>query len=772
MRDNVKAFCKVCSEVFDPIQPIFEIGSLQVPGQEGYADLRPFFKGKTYVGCDIRQGLGVDRIENVEKLTLDDETVGTFIIVDTLEHIENPRRALEEIYRALKRNGMVIMSSVQNFPIHDYPADFWRFTLECFNLLLKNFPSKSKNELVSFFGILGNKISIWHSWLDLKIFRPMDKQRLKEKYHISDNFVVLFVGRLEKYKGVQLLLQVARLLADDPRVLSVFVGPGSLSNKVKLASVKFKNVKYLGSMSAEELVEIYNKRAMKDWIKCIGDDEKDKIILFRPKPHPTAIYKGVPLSLLAIAAPLEKLGYKIKIIDATVDDEYIQKILGTVNNTIICLGITSMTGYQIYDGLKVAKLVKERCPHIPIVWGGFHPSILPKQTVSNPYVDIVVRGQGERTFAQLIYHLKNNLPLNSILGITYKENGKIIENPDRPFEDINNFPPVPYHLVDVEKYVTDHPFVGPRSINYVSSQGCPYRCAFCADQRVYKRRWSGLKAQRVLDDLEHLINKYRIRSVKFNDDNFFVNKERVRQICKGIIERKLNIKWGWANGRADQLVRFDRDRDLWRLIKKSRCTSILIGAESGSQKILDLLNKDITVEDTIKLARICRSYGIKIVYSLMIGLPTQNIEKEFNKTVNLINRIQSICDDHKIMWFIYTPYPGTPLYDLCVKSGLEEPKSLEEWSQFDLQWNSPWVPRRYRKLIEQFNIFIFPFISRRCLELSKKVKRLIVSRLLHYSLIKLFHYMALFRLRYKFFSLPVEHVLIKTKLASRPPGSR
>src|SRR4030042_4519331 len=139
MRDNVRSFIECFSRVFCPLEPIFEIGSLQVPGQIGYADLRPFFEGKTYIGCDARKGPGVDRIENVEQLSLDNETAGTIVIVDTLEHVENPHRAVDEIYRVIKNSGMVIMTSPQNFPIHDYPRDFWRFTPEGFGFLLRKF---------------------------------------------------------------------------------------------------------------------------------------------------------------------------------------------------------------------------------------------------------------------------------------------------------------------------------------------------------------------------------------------------------------------------------------------------------------------------------------------------------------------------------------------------------------------------------------------------------------------------------------------------------
>lgn len=142
MRENVRNFVEILAKEFDIMSPIIEIGSFQVPGQEELANLRSIFQGKTFIGCDMRIGNGVDRIENVECLSFEDESVGTVIILDTLEHVENCFLALDEINRILKKDGMVIMSSVMDFPIHDYPSDYWRFTPEAFKLLLKKFPIK------------------------------------------------------------------------------------------------------------------------------------------------------------------------------------------------------------------------------------------------------------------------------------------------------------------------------------------------------------------------------------------------------------------------------------------------------------------------------------------------------------------------------------------------------------------------------------------------------------------------------------------------------
>ena len=139
MRQSVKDYLAKTLNRCSLSEPIYEIGSYRVEGQEEFADLRPFFPGKVYVGCDMRAGLGVDRVEDVHCLRIKSNCIGTVLIFDTLEHVENVHRAMSEIHRVLKPGGMVILSSVMKFPIHDYPSDYWRFTPKAFELLLKPF---------------------------------------------------------------------------------------------------------------------------------------------------------------------------------------------------------------------------------------------------------------------------------------------------------------------------------------------------------------------------------------------------------------------------------------------------------------------------------------------------------------------------------------------------------------------------------------------------------------------------------------------------------
>jgi SAM-dependent methyltransferase len=141
MRELIRQFVRIVADTLPVSNPVYEFGSLQVPGQEGFADLRPFFPGKKYIGADMRAGPGVDLILNLHRIDLPAESAGTVLLFDTIEHVEFPRKAMEEIKRILRPDGMLIISSVMNFPIHEYPYDYWRFTPEAFRSLLQSFSS-------------------------------------------------------------------------------------------------------------------------------------------------------------------------------------------------------------------------------------------------------------------------------------------------------------------------------------------------------------------------------------------------------------------------------------------------------------------------------------------------------------------------------------------------------------------------------------------------------------------------------------------------------
>ena len=310
-------------------------------------------------------------------------------------------------------------------------------------------------------------------------------------------------------------------------------------------------------------------------------------------------------------------------------------------------------------------------------------------------MDLAVKGQGEITFEEVIKHLERGQEdMSDILGVTYIRDGKLVDTDERPVENINVFPPMPYHMVDVEKALAInrtrfHERI--KTLEFHSSQGCPHRCAYCADAKIYKRKWMGLSAERVISEVGRLIERYGVSQINFSDANFFVDEERIEKICRGFLDNKFRLQWV-ASTRADRWVKYKPET--LELVRDAGCRRIIIGAESGNQEVLDMVTKDASVEATLESARICARLGIKVSYDFIIGFPHRPDQKldDVTDTMNLIRQIKVVHPDVMTKVFFYTPFPGTPLYNLSVQYGLKEPHSLEEWSVFNpVNMKTIWV---------------------------------------------------------------------------------
>lgn len=492
-----------------------------------------------------------------------------------------------------------------------------------------------------------------------------------------------------------------------------------------------------------------------------------KIVLFRPRLNKNGKEPLVtPLSLLAISAPLERQGYQVKIIDAMIDPGYEQKIISEARGAI-CLGITAITGYQIFDAVKTARAVKKIYQDLPIVWGGWHPTVTPRQTIQHECVDVVVNGLGEVTFKELVYSLEQNIGLERVKGILFKKSGKIVENIPRPLNDIE-FLPLPYHLLDVEKYIRTS-YMGRRTLDYRSCYGCPFSCHYCADSLMSQRKWLANTSQKVLDEMEDLVNRYNVDALLLLENNFFVDKKRVEEICRGIVERNLSLRFGSVSVRPEQFHNYDGR--LIELIHKAGFQQLLVGTESGSQEILDFINKQAKVEDTIRLKELCRPYGIELQISILVGLPLEemDIKYQIREAIKLIRRLQKIDYNQNFYFSIYIPYPGTKLFDLSLKLGLKEPKTLEDWAEIDAtKVRTPWVPKRYEIIVKQLNEYIFPYISR---QFAVDWENIYHGRLRWLKRMghKLFCFLARLRLKHEFFALPIDYkiLLLFKKLSNK-----
>jgi len=435
------------------------------------------------------------------------------------------------------------------------------------------------------------------------------------------------------------------------------------------------------------------------------------VVLIYPKTGlEISTHVRAPLSILTLGTTLKRNGYSVSLIDTRLTPE--QRIVEEAKEAIL-VGISSMTGLQIYHALRASEMIRQANPSVPIVWGGVHPTLLPEQTIRDPRVDIVVRGEGEQTIIELARALEGNRSLDGITGITYKDGDKILSNPDRPFIDLNTLLPLAWELLDryVDEYILSTPwiFVGRRVLDTFTSRGCTHRCAFCYNPVFHKRKHRFANPEKVLEEFQLLVGRYRLDGLSLGmDDNTFVVKSRIQTICELMVKNLPDIRWR-GDCRVDDLV--NMPPDLLKVMSKSGCISLLIGAESGSIRILDLIKKDITPEQIVESARVCAKYNIIPSYEFLMGLPTETYE-DLMQTKSIIDQILMVNPNAPIMINIYHPYPGSELYELAKKHGLKEPSSLEEWcsSPSWMEASAPWLEDKQRDFLERFS-FMSYFLS-------------------------------------------------------------
>ena len=374
-----------------------------------------------------------------------------------------------------------------------------------------------------------------------------------------------------------------------------------------------------------------------------------------------------------------------------------------------------MTGTQILHALKLAQTVKNLTGHkVPLVWGGCHPSVMPQQTLEHDNVDIVVNGEGDETFLELVQALDHKRGLSDIKGILYKDGENYVKTPPRPLMDVENLLPIPWELVDVEKYIHRDMYVQSRSRVLdvgQTSRGCPFNCGFCSSASLRERKWRAISVNKTLDRIEEDIRRFKLDGIWLRDDEFYINRKRATDICQGFIDRQFNINFYTSGTRADVFMKAsDNDIDV---LKRAGAHTLKFGAESGSQRVLDLMIKGIKVEQTLEANLRCKKFGITPVFGLMIGYPTETFE-EINQTIDLSFRLKQDNPAAQMETMaIFTPLPGTPDFQLAVKHGLKPPSTLEEWGNwifddYDFEGRrSPWyddIGRNYLGNISYMSI--------------------------------------------------------------------
>ena len=408
---------------------------------------------------------------------------------------------------------------------------------------------------------------------------------------------------------------------------------------------------------------------------------------------------SISVGLLSIATYLDSQGLKVDIIDGARERDYIEKIKSQAADCQYA-GLSVMTT-QIANALAISKLIKEINPNCQVVWGGSHPTFFIDQTIAHPLVDIVCSGEGEITF----FELASGQELPRIKGIIYKKNGQIIKNPLRELHD-----PAQTKLFNWD-LVAPEILKKLELIPSLTSRGCPHRCTFCINA-IVKNRWRGRTVEQVLEDLRIIKSKdyFSGKALRFWDENFFVDINRAKNIVAGLIERGLILPWE-TTVRADYIKEGMIDENFMADLRKSGCYLLSFGAESGSPIILRKIKKDIAPDQIVNSARLCLKYGIIPQYSFMIGLPGETKE-DMMLTLKVIDRLVKLSPKVQILGpQAFRPYPGSELYQECLASGWQAPKSLDEWAhlvQNELSYltvqNFTWV--KHKDLVESMEAYV------------------------------------------------------------------
>ncbi len=437
-----------------------------------------------------------------------------------------------------------------------------------------------------------------------------------------------------------------------------------------------------------------------------------RIILFNPvsSARRTPV---LPMSLLAIEAALEDRWPTVIVDGNLVADslEHLEAAIDGAEATTI-LAVTVMPGPQLEHATPLCRDLKQRHPELTIFWGGYFPSQHWEACLKDPAVDFVVRGHGESVFISLLDSLDTGSPtLESIAGLAWKDQGE---------PRSNNRPPVPHpaklphwnlESVNITRYLRPT-FLGSKTIGLHSSYGCPYFCAFCAVVNMVEGRWMAWSAERTADMVHRLHADWGADAIEFSDNNFFVDEKRVVEFSRRI--QDLGISW-WGEGRIDTMM--DYSDTTWRAMRDSGLKMVFLGAESGSEETLKLMDKggSVSPQKTLEMVRRMHEWGIVPELSFVLGNPPDAQGDALN-TMEFIRKVKKANPATEIILYLYTPVPlAGALFDQVQASGFAFPETLDQWisgewldfaqRRSDLPWVGPKLQRQIKNFERVLNAY-------------------------------------------------------------------
>ena len=423
---------------------------------------------------------------------------------------------------------------------------------------------------------------------------------------------------------------------------------------------------------------------------------KKKVVLFFPD---FGVEQDVwmPFPYLYLAPFLEKEGYEIKIIDSRVDHDW-RNILTKELKDSFALGVTSMSGPDLKPAMEASEIARGMNNKIHIIWGGHHASALPDEVFNENLADYVFVGPAEFTFPKVLNCIYNNEDIpNNIKGILYKRNGKVVGSRIPNLAHFDYDLPPAYHLIDVEKYRSQHNVVA-----YFKTRGCPFKCTFCATANF---NTSHKLREQYHSEIKYLLKDLNFKCLVFRDPTFFLKASTVMDVAE-LLNSLGDSKWkGQARGTFHRQYTLEQ----MKFMKKSGLTSVMFGVESGSQRMLDIMIKKVKREDYIKSAQVLNDLGVEMYASFMFAMPRENIE-DLRQTIKLMHEIKKVNPNTLLQNCIFLPLPSTNMFKDAVELGYHPPTTLREWSnrgigsKFEERTDITWMKKSvYDEYVKIYN---------------------------------------------------------------------
>ena len=370
-----------------------------------------------------------------------------------------------------------------------------------------------------------------------------------------------------------------------------------------------------------------------------------------------------PLGLAYVGAALEKSGFQVEILDNYNLEKTIEQVKHEIERLepeIVGISCASVTYRRC---IETAKAVKEALPSCRVVIGGWQPSYMPESMLQHPEIDYLVIGEGEEAIVELANSItkgEGKSDVAEISGIAYRRNGKTVKTPSKFIQNLDQIPFPARHLLPMRIYDRVMPYVNMNPVDTMNVvRGCPYNCAYCETKKLWGSRVRAFSPPRVVEEINQLAQNYGSKGIYFVGDNFTINKKRTKELCKLMKKEKLDIEWV-CDTRVDHV-----SRELLREMKAAGCRTIFFGVESGSARILEKLNKQITVEQVTRAFKLCREQGIQTSCSFMLGIPGETVE-DMEATFRFARKL----DPDWCQFNTYVAVPGSALYNEIMENGL------------------------------------------------------------------------------------------------------